>query len=194
MKCSNCDGSLEMEYSDNKTFAICPYCDQRFLIEDEPEVDYPKVTYTQLIINKPKQTEEQIKRDQINVSKEISHFLITEAVGSCAAVVFSAIIIIVALFVGIPKFIGLFTNTPKQQTTERIEPGSVHDFEGENYKVVVSQLEDLGFENIELIDLDNASKYIDNSDLVDSVSIGGDSNFNALDYFAPDDPVIVAYH
>ncbi len=89
-----------------------------------------------------------------------------------------------------------------QQNVERsrmesmgfISAGRYTDYEKENFDVVKKQFEDMGFTNIELIDLDDAGIINNKADTVQSVSIKGNSSFERDDYFSPDDRVIISYH
>ena len=75
----------------------------------------------------------------------------------------------------------------------KIKIGSPRDFKGQNYEPVIAQLQALGFENIETIDLDDAGFFTkDNS--VASISVNGDSDFTEEDYFFTTDKIIITYH
>lgn len=58
---------------------------------------------------------------------------------------------------------------------------------------MAAQLEALGFENIETIDLDNAGLFTKNGSVA-SISINGDSDFSKEDYFFITDKIIITYH
>ena len=68
-------------------------------------------------------------------------------------------------------------------------------FRGDNYKQVIRELKDAGFENIDtekLYDLINGWFVKDGQ--VDRVSIAGNAEFTKGDIFAKDAHIIVTYH
>ena len=74
-----------------------------------------------------------------------------------------------------------------------ISAGTISDYEKENYEVVQKKFEDMGFVNIELIDLDDAG-FRKKENTVESISIKGNSEFGSDDYFLPEDRVVISYH
>ena len=74
-----------------------------------------------------------------------------------------------------------------------VSAGYASSYEKENYEYVVTQFEDLGFTNIETIDLDDAG-FRKKKNTVESVSIGGNSSFGEDDYFSLDTRVVITYH
>ena len=56
------------------------------------------------------------------------------------------------------------------------------------------QFEELGFDNIVTIDLDDAGLFWNKDGTVESVSTAGNSSFESIHYFYPTDKVIISYH
>lgn len=75
----------------------------------------------------------------------------------------------------------------------KISVGYHSDYEKENYQFVITQFEDMGFTNIETIDLDDAG-FRKKEDTVATVSIGGITDFSDDDYFDLSDRVVITYH
>ena len=74
-------------------------------------------------------------------------------------------------------------------------PLSSKKYKGENYEVVVQQLEDAGFENVEAKPVkDLVIGLITKDGDVESVSIAGDTEFEEGDIFSKDAKVVVTYH
>ena len=74
-------------------------------------------------------------------------------------------------------------------------PMSSNDYEEDNYKQVVKQLESAGFQNIETFEIaDLVTGWITKDGDVDRVSINGDYDFDEGDIFPKDATVVVTYH
>ncbi|MBQ8186682.1 MAG: hypothetical protein IJ037_07395 [Clostridia bacterium] len=58
----------------------------------------------------------------------------------------------------------------------------------------MTQLSELGFENVVTVDLDDSGIAFWKNETVESVSIDGDTYFESINYFYPEDKVIVTYH
>ena len=111
----------------------------------------------------------------------------------------NSIIVVIGLFFMIFTIIGIILLSLQIKEKNAIEDGKVSvgfykDFEGENYEVVVEQLKVLGFTNIKLINLSDSGFLFWNKGKVDSISIGGNSTFDSIDYFYPNEIVIISYH
>ena len=65
---------------------------------------------------------------------------------------------------------------------------------GEDYKTVEAHFRAAGFTNIELIDLDDAGIAFWNEGKVETISVGGDTSFDSLDFFDPNTKVVISYH
>lgn len=75
-----------------------------------------------------------------------------------------------------------------------ISAGTYEDYEGKDYKAVQKQLEVLGFTNINTICLNDGIPFIRNFGTVADVTIDGKKEFYSVDYFEPDDLIIIRYH
>ena len=102
-------------------------------------------------------------------------------------------IMAISAVIGIMAFQARTKDRPRLEAMGAIFPGYPSRYIKENYRVVVKQFEDMGFVDIETIDLDDAS-FWKKEDTVESVSIKGDKHFSEDDYFNADDKVIIAYH
>ena len=193
LRCPNCGGSLDIAL-DNKDYIFCPYCGEKFFVEDGRKV----YTFNQNI---------HIKKD-ININKNITHTQhnIDEAdvirakaesrekkyswVGWVGLVLFWCLLMGIAFYMMDAEE----RASQKAINAGKISAGSYEDYEGEPYEAVVAQLEALGFENISCVDLDDSGMMFWKSEKVESVSISGNTAFGKDDYFFPDEIVIVKYH
>ena len=193
IRCPNCDGVLDIKL-DNKEYIFCPYCGDKFFIDDEKK----EYTINQNI---------HIKKD-ININKHTSH---TNRYIDDADVIraktkdreqkyswigWVSYFLVCFILLGICAYM---IDEPEREAKKaisagKISAGSYEDYEGDNYQAVFDQLEALGFENITCIDLDDAGLMFWLSDDVECVSIGGDTSFSRYDYFDPDEVVIIKYH
>lgn len=111
----------------------------------------------------------------------------------------NSLIIVFGMFLLLFFIIGSILLSFHIKEKQAIEEGKVsvgfyRDFKGEDYEVVVEQLKVLGFTNIKLIDLNDSGIFFWNNGKIDSISIGGNSTFESLDFFHPDEVVIISYH
>lgn len=91
-------------------------------------------------------------------------------------------------------FGGLFLNKAVNKGSGKINAGYYRDLVGEDYKTVEAHFEAAGFTNIELIDLDDAGIVFWRNDKVETISIGGNTQFESTDWFDPDTKVVISYH
>lgn len=183
LTCPNCNGTLDMEVGEGTTSVFCPYCGQRFFLDDE------KKEYT---INK-----------NINVNKYI-HKRYTDDADVIRAINeankdsrdFKELLIIMGILFLIPVliFCSMVLNKVINQSQGNISAGYYRDLVGEDYKTVEAHFEAAGFTNIELIDLDDAGIRVWNEGKVATISVGGDTDFESTDWFAPNTKVVISYH
>lgn len=193
LSCPNCNGILDMNI-ENKEYIFCPYCGQKFFLDNEKK----EYTVNQNI---------NIKKD-ININKNVTstnRYIDDAEVEKVRASltkekmnIFAYIFLM--LFMAAMSVFCFWMADSGERATEKakksglISAGDSDDYEGENYELVVEQLETLGFENISVVDLDDAGIALWKSEKVESVSVGGDTSFSSDDYFEPDETVIVKYH
>jgi hypothetical protein len=80
-------------------------------------------------------------------------------------------------------------------SNEVIMPASARRYVGENYKTVVSQLEDIGFKNIKTEKLEDLiTGWLTKDGEIDQISINGDSKFTDGDKFSKDAKITITYH
>ena len=97
-----------------------------------------------------------------------------------------------AIIFAVILYFSISGGVAKQQG--KISAGNCSDYVDKNYEVVVMQFEELGFDNIVTIDLDDAGLFWNEDGTVESVSIAGNSSFESIHYFHPTDKVIISYH
>ena len=184
MKCPNCGGSLAIPKNGEKMF-FCPHCDY-------------ELEYNNGDVN--------IKINKL-ISKErhtIDHAMIAELeykdredrrVWKAVAVYFIVLGIMVAGMY-LPNYLRDIKD--KFNSKSYIEKGyvcpgkSAEDFKGDKEKMVVKQLESVGFTNIETVAV-GGGLAIWNWGKVTEVMIDGNTNYGAYAYFPPDAPIVVAY-
>ncbi len=184
LKCPECRANLEIEEGRNSCF--CQYCGCKIILDDEKQ---------ETTINK-----------NINITKNTSH---TERYYDEARIVeanrndekdkrdtkvglIAGLGIPLAIILAIVLFFSLNSAISKSQG--KISAGNYQDLIGQDYKTVVAHFESAGFENIELIDLDDSGIAFWNDGKVEMISIGGDTDFESIDWFYPDTKVVISYH
>lgn len=181
LKCPECRANLEIE--EGHTSCFCQYCGCKIVLDDE------KQEYT---INK-----------NINVNKTIHNRYTDDAdviraknEASKDSRDFKQVLVIMGILFLIPALIfgGLFLNKTINQGQGKISAGYYKDLVGEDYKTVEAHFKAAGFTNIELIDLNDSGIAFWNDGKVATISVGGDTDFESTDWFAPDTKVIISYH
>lgn len=72
---------------------------------------------------------------------------------------------------------------------------SARQYKGEDYKTVVSQLEDMGFENIETEKLEDLiTGWLTKDGEIEQININGDFKFSDGDRFSKDSKITITYH
>lgn len=180
LKCPSCGAMITEELIGTKK-AYCSYCGSRFAIDDEVkrtesnEKIEKTVNVTKTFIDKAAV----IREERLN--KESKHSLLFFA---------GCIILVLLVWFGL----GLFIKHEEVSREGKICIGrSSEDIVGKKYKGIVSELEKIGFTNIEVVDMDDAFWFWE-SDTIDKITIDGDSTFGEYEYFDPSARVIISYH
>ena len=97
-----------------------------------------------------------------------------------------AITIVVAL--------GLKINQSVSLSQGKISAGEYENYIGENYQAVAEQFEEMGFENVVIIDLKETGLSSGKDGEVKNISINGNDCFVKANYFYPDEKVIIKYY
>lgn len=184
LNCPNCNGILDIKIADNTSFVFCPYCGQQFLVDDE------KKEYTinkHININKNihnRYTDDAKVLKEINKNKKDKRDILVGLFGG------------IFLPLGIIITIILFFNLNEKMAISqgKISAGNCKDLVGEDYKTVEAHFQAAGFTNIQLIDLDDAGLAIWQDEKVETISVGGDTSFESIDFFEPDTRVVISYH
>ena len=177
LKCPGCNANVEIEKG--REFLFCKYCGCKILFDDE------KQEYTinkNINIHKRFTNDADVIRAKHEASKDTQNF--------------KQFLISIGLLLLIPIAISLWMHFNKviAQNEGKINAGYYRDLVGKDYETVESHFEAAGFENIELIDLNDAGLAFWNNGKVDTISIGGNTDFESTDWFDPDTKVVISYH
>ena len=82
----------------------------------------------------------------------------------------------------------------EKQNEGKINAGYYDDLIGEDYKTVEAHFKAAGFNNVELVDLNDAGVAFWTEGEVSAISIGGNMEFDTNDWFDPDTKVVISYH
>lgn len=166
-------------------YIFCPYCGQQFHIDNERrEYTFNKNININKNINHTKRKIDEAEIEKAKASAKETKYIL---------------IFIAAMFI---LMIGCFTvpnlketsDAKKEEQAGKINIGSHYDYEEKNYEFVIAEFQALGFEDIEIIDLDDAGIFKNKAGTVESVSVSGNSKFTWQDYFFITDKVIITYH
>lgn len=183
LKCPECGANLEVE--EGRTSCYCQYCGCKIVFDDEKR---------EMTINK-----------NIQVTKNISHskryineadIIRAKSAASKDSRAFKQVMILwgVLLLIPIAISFGLFLNKFIAQSEGKLNAGYYKDLIGQSYETVVAHFEAAGFTDIELIDLDDSGIAFWNNGKVEMISVGGNTDFETIDWFSPDTKVVISYH
>lgn len=187
LTCPNCDGELELKTDKETSSVFCPYCGQKFFLDEEQKVY--KINKT-VNVNKNIHTQHTDDAEIIKAQlkdKEDRRAVLVLAVGF--GVSFGILLLMAVLESAIPYFNGLIS-----ESQGKVNAGYYGDLIGEDYETVEAHFEAAGFTDIELVDLNDAGLAFWSEGKVDMISIGGDTSFDSNDWFSPDTTVVISYH
>ena len=103
--------------------------------------------------------------------------------------IMGSFLLLMLLMIGVPALID-----KANESSGKIQAGYYKDLVGEDYRTVQAHFEAAGFTNIELIDLNDSGILFWNEGKVETISVGGDTSFESVDWFEPDTKVVISYH
>ena len=181
LKCPECRANLEIE--DDRTSCYCQYCGCKIILDSEKqEYTYSKNVNVNKTIHKRYTNDADIIRAKNEASKDSRDF--------------KQFLTLMGLLLLIPivVFVGFQINGAVSRHEGKINAGYYKDLIGKDYETVTAHFEAAGFTNIELIDLDDSGLAFWNEGKVDTISVGGDTDFESVDWFYPDTKVVISYH
>ena len=180
LKCPECGAHLEID--EGRTSCYCQYCGCKLILDDEKQectinknININRTT-RQIDAAKILHEEYEEKKDKRDTAVGLIYGL-----GIPLAIILS-IVLYFSISGGIAKSQG------------KIQAGYYKDLIGQDYKTVVAHFEAAGFENIEVIDLNDSGIAFWTDGEVVTISVGGDTDFESVDWFAPDTKVIISHH
>lgn len=200
MKCPECDAQLY--FSDDQDFCYCSHCGTQVFKSNPNKKTFTYRKIDEAEIEKLRYKKEKDRQNREEKQREFYNNLLY------------AVILFILIFVSI-LFFGhwlvscsneyaeqqeIITQQKANEETEKKSQGmfkisnSYTNYIGRNYQIVYAEFEAMGFTNIELIDLNDVWFGSKDKDMVESVSINGDSRFYYDDWFLPSDKVIISYH
>ena len=187
LKCPECRANIEIE--EGRKSCFCSYCGCKIVLDEEKQEHTYNYNY-----NYVKRDEARIRENERKEKVRLSELEYEERkdkrdnkIGLIAGLGIPLLIIVAIL-------LGFGINKWTSEAQGKISAGYYDDYIGENYEAVVEQFEELGFENIVTIDLEDSGVAFWNNGKVKSVSIDGNDRFESINYFHPDDKVIIKYH
>ena len=185
LTCQNCGANLDVK--DN--IAFCAYCGAQSVIDDENRTVTHNYNYTHTKRDEARIRENE-RKERVRLT-ELEYEERKEKRNNKIGLIFG---LGIPLFIILAILLGFGINKWTSQAQGKICAGYYNDYIGENYEAVVEQFEEMGFTNIVIIDLDDAGLAFWNDGKVDSVSIDGNDSFEDVNYFYPDDKVIIKHH
>ena len=188
LTCPNCNGTLEIDI-DNRKQIFCPYCGQKFLIDDgRIHIEITK----NININKTNRVIDDAEIIRAKNEEKIASARSDAKIASMGFKLLGLIMIILFALVIISAIRDAI------EASDRNEPyvatlSSSFDYKWDNYVEVVNDLANSGFKNITTVDLDDAS-FFQKEGTVSKVTINGEESFSKNQEFPESSEVIVYYH
>lgn len=191
LSCPSCGATVEIEQ--NRKSMFCAYCGNQIHLDDgikrvqiTKNINYHEI-YTDEAKIRESQRKERIQLKQIECEdneKKRNDKTVFLCIG---------LLMLITLFsFGMARY---YEEAAKPDENEIRIPFSANDLEGENYEIVISDIENAGFSNISTrTQADLVTGIITKEGTVERVSINGDSDFDEDDIFPKDAKVVVIYH
>lgn len=189
--CQNCGANLDV----NDNMAFCSYCGAKLVLDDGNRTITHNYNYTYTNIDETSIHENE-QKSNLRL-QELKYKAQKEKRDVWIGLIGFMVLLLIPLFIFVGLGISDYASEEKKAKAEAegmISAGFHGDYEDEDYEAVVKQFEEMGFENIVIIDLDDSGLKLWENGKVESISIDGDSSFDSDDYFYPDDKVIIKYH
>lgn len=181
LRCPRCDGSINID--EEKNFVKCPYCGESFFRNNgKTEHTYNKNINVNKTVHEIYTNEADVIRAKGEVDEQKKAF-------KQVLIIFGSIFVLLGMM-SLP----LFFSKSCAQSQGKVNAGYYKDLIGKDYRTVQAHFEAAGFTDITLVDLDDSGLVFWNADKVDSISVGGDMDFDSTDWFDPNVKVIISYH
>lgn len=180
LKCPECGAYLEIEKG--RTSFYCQYCGCQLFLDNEKR-EYTINKNINISRTARRIDDAEILREEYKEKKDKRDTVIGLICGF--GIPIATILTIVLCF---------FINGAIAKSQGKIQAGNYEDLVGQDYKTVVSHFKAAGFENIEVIDLNDSGIAFWTDGEVVTISVGGDTDFETVDWFAPDEKVVISHH
>ena len=181
IECAYCGAAIEVDVQ-GRDSVFCNYCGKKIVLNGENSVTKNVNIKKDIKVHKRYTDDADVIRAQTEAKKD-KNDLIT------FAAIIGAFALMAALILGVPAII-----KAGNENSGNISAGYYKDLVGENYKTVEAHFRAAGFTNIELIDLNETGIAFWNEGKVETISVGGDTSFESLDFFDPNTKVVISYH
>ena len=204
-RCPNCNAVLTPDFS--RRSVMCEQCETLFpvsLFKQSDEEEKENTTDTEQSDEKNETVQDAAENDDTPSETEDEAEAVKENINYTIPILIFTLIVAVAFCIGLNFYVQRQRAEAKAIAMENgwISAGSSKDYKEKHYSEVEEELESLGFENIEIeeIEMFGLAKKIDDKicnifslGLVTSVSIDGNEHFTKYDYFPPDSEIIIYY-
>jgi len=184
LSCQNCNGQIDVDV--DNMMAYCPYCGQKLMF-DLDQMDL-------VLAEKEKTKREQERTKQLQIKQEYKEKKDIRDNKSDFRFLIGYLVFTIA-FVWFCFYMAGKEDRDHKAKNEIQVSVSSDDLEGKQYEDVVLMLEAAGFSDISLIKDEDLIFGIFNDDgEVASVSINGDDDFEAEDWFPQNATIKITYH
>lgn len=174
IECPSCGANLD--YKGNSDSCICEYCGNRVFLNEkarmEANLNVEKLKHRERMRNK------ELESEKMACESEKRTFII---------------ILVALLSLVVLCAIGVIAEHVDTQNGKVKMPESTHSLEGDNYIDVMNKLKDVGFNDIECIEMSEGNIFQKKGD-VDRIVIGGENDYKTGEYVDPNLKVKIYYY
>ena len=194
MKCPNCGSALEI--SSGISEYKCEYCGHRIILNNEirikADIKLKELEHEERKLDKSIEFEKfKIQKEEEEKEKEANK---KKRIWKTIGLIWAALILIGIIGTAVD-----YKLNPDDYNNRVVIRDSAKSIEGQNYKIIIAELQDAGFTNIEAIGMEDLkwSLFKNNQKLngtIERISINGISDFTSDTSFPLDAIIRISYH
>lgn len=205
VKCPNCGEDIQLE--EGKANVFCPSCGKKLALQKKDNQDEKtEIIKERLSIEREKMEMEKLaqqeKMEMERLAKQEERERKERAFKNenrmfnyrIAFIIVAAVIALVAACIIVPKIDRSIQEEKAQELRTISVPASARKYRGENYKEVVKELEDAGFDNIETVPFVSKIKGKLKKNKIKEISIEGKDHFKEGDTFDKSKKIRITYY
>ena len=205
IKCPNCGADIQLQ--EGNAVSFCPECGKKLISKKKKESNSKaEILKSRLSLEKEKmetekdieleriQSAENVKQKELDLKRERLRHVESEKKRRFIVTLIIAFVAVIGGVIIIPRVGHSFNKMVESENNKIRVPASAKKYRGENYKEVVKELTDAGFENIEAEPVKSKVKGRLRKNKIKSISIAGIDDFDEDTRFDKTDQIRIFYH